>query len=379
MTGWKNLKHQLAKRTDERESLVRTHFGLFIHCTEGLEWLKAYRLGLVRDREEAASSSSGGGGNGASNTQGRGAGGDAGRGQGRGGRGGRGGATGTGAGTTSNAGRGVLGEILNQRQQAKGPGRGGAQGGAAKPAEKGGRKRKGSISDRPDDPGEARLRRAQASLDKAKQEATMTLAPILDRMKRSRKIKNADAFLRRLTHTLDLPHKMRVGLEEGNWEDVCVIYGRVLALTGSTTSNLRILKRVRESASAVINDLQNKCIAAIRSPHTHFPTLLRFLLLLRQLQGDTSYFDHLRECFTSQLGHFCNEMDEIQKGFIERGRLAIKRGMELNEQQADGMEGLSSMPLDHNGALSPDDGDAEEEDDDIGTGVEDAINAALSR
>ena len=268
-----------------------------------------------------------------------------------------------------------------------GGGRGGGAAGAAKSPEKGaaGRRRKGSISDRPDDPGEARLRRAQASLDKAKEEATMTLAPILDRMKRSRKIKNADTFLRRLTHTLDLPHKMRVGLDEGNWEDVCVIYSRVLALTGSTTSNLRILKRVRESADVVINDLQSKCIAATRSPHTNFSTLLRFLLLLRQLQGDVSYFDHLRDCFSSQIEHFCSEVDEIQRGFVERGREAVTKGMELNKQQAGGRDSLLLLPLDDIGPLGPDDGEEreeeeEEEEEEVGGGgLEEAINAALSR
>ena len=43
--GLTNLKGQLKSQSSQREDLVRTHFGLFVHCAEGLEWLKAYRRG----------------------------------------------------------------------------------------------------------------------------------------------------------------------------------------------------------------------------------------------------------------------------------------------------------------------------------------------
>ena len=45
LDGLNHLKGQLRSQSFQRENLVRTHFGLFVHCAEGLEWLKAYRRG----------------------------------------------------------------------------------------------------------------------------------------------------------------------------------------------------------------------------------------------------------------------------------------------------------------------------------------------
>ena len=43
--GSARLRARLHQQSSQREDLVRTHFGLFVHCAEGLEWLKAYRKG----------------------------------------------------------------------------------------------------------------------------------------------------------------------------------------------------------------------------------------------------------------------------------------------------------------------------------------------
>lgn len=43
--GLAHLNEHLAKQSDQRQSLVRQHFGLFVHCAEGLEWLKEFRSG----------------------------------------------------------------------------------------------------------------------------------------------------------------------------------------------------------------------------------------------------------------------------------------------------------------------------------------------
>ncbi len=40
-----HLRALIVKQSTQREDLVRTYFGLFIHCADDLEWLKAYRLG----------------------------------------------------------------------------------------------------------------------------------------------------------------------------------------------------------------------------------------------------------------------------------------------------------------------------------------------
>lgn len=44
-TGLDHLKETLVQQSRRRENLVRNHFGLFVQCADGLEWLKAYRKG----------------------------------------------------------------------------------------------------------------------------------------------------------------------------------------------------------------------------------------------------------------------------------------------------------------------------------------------
>ncbi len=43
--GVDNLSELLQQQSSRRENLVRLHFGLFVQCADGLEWLKAFRKG----------------------------------------------------------------------------------------------------------------------------------------------------------------------------------------------------------------------------------------------------------------------------------------------------------------------------------------------
>ncbi len=43
--GQDHLQAHLMLQSSRRENLVRLHFGLFVQCAEGLEFLKAYRKG----------------------------------------------------------------------------------------------------------------------------------------------------------------------------------------------------------------------------------------------------------------------------------------------------------------------------------------------
>lgn len=43
--GLGTLNDQIQKQSGRREGLVRLHFGLFVQCAEGLDWLKLYRKG----------------------------------------------------------------------------------------------------------------------------------------------------------------------------------------------------------------------------------------------------------------------------------------------------------------------------------------------
>lgn len=43
--GLEHLKEHVQQQSSRRENLVRTHFGLFVQCADGLEWLKGYQEG----------------------------------------------------------------------------------------------------------------------------------------------------------------------------------------------------------------------------------------------------------------------------------------------------------------------------------------------
>lgn len=43
--GLDHLREHLMQQSSRRENLVRQHFGLFVQCADGLEFLKAYRKG----------------------------------------------------------------------------------------------------------------------------------------------------------------------------------------------------------------------------------------------------------------------------------------------------------------------------------------------
>lgn len=43
--GVDNLNELLQQQSSRRVNLVRLHFGLFVQCADGLEWLKAFRNG----------------------------------------------------------------------------------------------------------------------------------------------------------------------------------------------------------------------------------------------------------------------------------------------------------------------------------------------
>jgi len=224
--GMDNLSSQLQQQNSQRENLVRMHFGLFVQCAEGLEWLKGYRKGL------------------------------------------HGGSVG-----------GGTGKALSVKG----------------------------------DTGEQMLSRAKVSLESAKGEATDTLRPILDRMRRMRKLKTADQVLRRLTPTLEHPHKMRLALNRGDFDEVISIYQRVQAIPNS--SQLRVVQSVKSGAEAIVEDLKLRCRASLDAPEADVNVLLRYAKIIAALEGDDSYREHLRLCFAAQLGHFNAHLDALMARF----------------------------------------------------------------
>jgi len=127
-SGLDHLQQHLNMQSSRRENLVRAHFGLFVQCAEGLEFLKAYRKGVLNGHE------------------------------------------------------------LRRRK-------GSAFRKSTEEEDKKDRRRAGQgtvFSSGGVDKGLERLKKSQTTLDMAKAEAQRTLAPILERMKQSRKIRSAE-------------------------------------------------------------------------------------------------------------------------------------------------------------------------------------------
>lgn len=179
------------------------------------------------------------------------------------------------------------------------------------------------------DKGLERLKRSQATLDAAKVEALRTLAPILERMKQSRRIKSAEKVLKRMTALLEYPVRMRTALDRGELSEVVAIYQRVQAVQTSSSS-LRILHKIKEAASLVITDLKKQCFAAMLSPNANYTTLLRYGKIWQDLEGEASYYELLRQSTLRQILHFVERMRELRDKFCADCADANDRGMEQN-------------------------------------------------
>jgi len=233
--GSENLRAQLLQQNSQRENLVRVHFGLFVHCAEGLEWLKGYRKGS----------------HGAKTIE------------------------------IENGGGGETKKLTLNRG----------------------------------DTGEHMLARAKIALEGAKNEATDTLRPILDRMRKMRKFKTADQVLRRLTPTLEHPHKMRLALNRGDFDEVVSIYQKVQAIPSS--NQLRVVLSVKSGAEGIIDELKLRCRTAIDSPEPDVVVLLRYAKIIAELEGEDSYREHIKQCFNSQLRHFNSQIEQLMGHFAE--------------------------------------------------------------
>lgn len=165
--------------------------------------------------------------------------------------------------------------------------------------------------------GEAKLTRGSRSLDIAKREAQKTLAPILDRMRKSRKIRSADKVLSRLSSTLEYPHRMQRALDKEDYNEVINIYQRIQAIP--TTSSLRVLQRVRESAENIIKNAKNKCLSVLLSSnYVDINILMHHAKILKDLEGEESYRENLKQCFGKQCSVLMMAIHKIHYDFIQQ-------------------------------------------------------------
>lgn len=174
-----------------------------------------------------------------------------------------------------------------------------------------------------------RLKRSQATLDAAKVEAQRTLAPILERMKQSRRIRSAEKVLKRMTTILEYPVRMRTALDRGDLSEVVSLYQRVQAIPTSSSS-LRILHKIKETAGTVVADLKKQCFMALMAPNPNYNVLLRYGQIWYDLEGESSYYEILRQCMIRQVLHFIERIKELRDKFCADCADANDRGLEQN-------------------------------------------------
>ena len=199
-SGLGGLCGLLLQQSGERDNLVRVHLGLFVHCIEGLDWIKAFRKVWLQHNISRTHPSL--------HTYIR----------------------VTCAVTPQGAQRRVEAAAVTdfRRQEKKSPAKkaharqlykdsGLAAGGGVvieAPAS----------SQAGKDGGEERLLRAIGSLSLVQREVQRTLTPIVTCMAKNRKIRKTEKVLRRLAATLEYPNKMRSALEAGDFDEVISVY-----------------------------------------------------------------------------------------------------------------------------------------------------------
>lgn len=179
------------------------------------------------------------------------------------------------------------------------------------------------------DRGMERLKKSKITLDAAKVEAQRTLAPILERMKQSRRIKSAEKVLRRMSAILEYPIRMRMALDRGEYEEVVSINQRVQSMPISSNS-LRILSKVKAACAVVIADLKKHCYVNLLSPSANHNALLRYGKIWMDLEGEGSYYEMLRQCLIRQVLHFTERMKEARDRFCAECADANDRAIERN-------------------------------------------------
>ena len=130
---------------------------------------------------------------------------------------------------------------------------------------------------------EAKLLSARRNLDKAHERSKNVLAPILERMDKSRRLRKAQQVMYRLAPTLEHPHKMQQALRRGDYEEVLVIFDRLrtqasgygaddgaqdkdASWRSTDLASVRFVTNVLARATAVVDDLREEVLATLTKP-----------------------------------------------------------------------------------------------------------------
>lgn len=115
----------------------------------------------------------------------------------------------------------------------------------------------------------------------------------------------------------------------GDLTEVVSIYQRVQAVPTSSSS-LRIMHKIKESANIVVADLKKQCFVQLLSPTANYTTLLYYGKIWCDLEGEGSYHELLRQCMIRQVLFFVEKMKEIRDKFCSDCADANDRGLEQN-------------------------------------------------
>lgn len=219
------------------------------------------------------------------------------------------------------------------------------------------------------------LQNGQISLDSAKSKANMTLFPILDRMRKTQRLKSAGKVLKRLTSSLEIPQRMKIALEKEDYREVLGLYQRLLSLSAASVAvsapvsvpssasmaansssnsggSSKLLSKVRERADQMIGDLMTQCRRELfRRSNGSVNQLLKWSKLVEEFEGKSSSKLVLHKCFHSQLKFFVVDMKRIWKDFFQK-RVQLKQRIEELKSTSIHVEGGEVRSAGLSGGLS---------------------------
>lgn len=261
-----HLTSQIIVKQKLRDELVRVHFGLFIKCAEGLDWVKAFRCG-IEDNFITHTNKIGRDHNHNHNTNNT--------------------TTTTNNNTSSN-----YIPLFDSRS------------------------------------GEVMLSRVLIDLSKAKELVSTSLGPIVKCMIEARQIKAAEQILKRLSSYLDFPSKIQSHLERREYEDVILTYQRFKAQPILPYRVLHKASEKMEFIMIQLKVIIENILLKANEPN--IPNILRAIKLLKSIEEKEKFHETLRKCFKYHLETFSKRIHSLEFWFKEKAEKAYFKGQEIN-------------------------------------------------
>lgn len=199
--------------------------------------------------------------------------------------------------------------------------------------------------------GEMKLLKAKTSLGIAQKEANKTLMPILESMQKSRLIKSTEKLIDSVYKILEYPNQMNKLYEKEDYYEVIKLNKQVCKLIEefNQRSSLKIIANVKTKVDEIVKKIRLKCVSVLTdnlvynanrqainndnddrlfdslhnttlsyklSSSALIDSLLRYSNVLREIDGDEGYREHLRLCFFKQCQYLYTDVKYINDKFI---------------------------------------------------------------